>query len=142
MKKRIQILDTIKNGCLIFTVITVISYITGTLLSSSNKAFIPTLKWILLFLAFSVILAFANLLLKSKKANLGARLGLHFLATAALYFVVVVLCGGFISSGAQTIIALTLFLILYGVFAAVYAVFSSLKKRKKNKKEEYESMFK
>ena len=136
MNKRSLILDTIKSGCLIFTVITVISYIAGTLLSSANKAFIPTLKWILLFLAFSVVLAFANLLLGSKKASLGAKLGLHFLATAALYFVVVVLCGGFIASGAQTIIAMTLFLVLYGIFAAIFAVASSTRK-----KEKYDSMF-
>lgn len=141
MKNKNSILDTIKSGCLIFTVITVLSYIAGTALSSENKAFIPTLKWILLFLLFSLVLAFANLLLRMPKAHLAARLGFHFLATAALYFVVIVLCGGFITSGAQTIIAMLLFCILYGIFAVIYAVTSATKRSKENKEEKYDSMF-
>ncbi len=141
MKKNNALPSIIKNGCVIFTVITVFSYAAGYLLGGKNKEFIPTLKWVLLFLLFSLVLAFANILLKSKKASVGARLGLHFLATAALYFVVVVLCGGFISSGAQTIIAMVLFCILYGIFAAIYAISSSAKVKKENKKEKYNSMF-
>jgi hypothetical protein len=141
MKNKNSILDTIKSGCLIFTVITVLSYIAGTLLSSENKAFIPTLKWILLFLLFSLVLAFANMLLRLPNAATGARLGFHFLATAALYFVVVVLCGGFIASGAQTIIAMLLFCVLYGIFAAIFAITSGTKRKKKNKEEKYDSMF-
>ena len=65
-KKSNYISDIIKSGCLIFTIITVITYILGTVLSAENKAFIPTLKWILLFLLFSELLAAANLLLKNK----------------------------------------------------------------------------
>ncbi len=141
MKKQNSVFDTIKSGCLIFTVITVLSYIAGTLLSSENKAFIPTLKWILLFLLFSLVLAFANMLLRLPKIAVGARLGFHFLATAALYFVVVVLCGGFVTSGAQTIIAMLLFCVLYSIFAIIYAITSATKSKKKNKEEKYDSMF-
>lgn len=136
------IFDTVKNGCLIFTFITVISYILGTLLSTENKAFIPTLKWILLFLVFSVILAFANLLLKSKNFSKGICLLFHFASSATLYFVVVVLCGGFIANGSQTLIAMSLFLLIYGVFAIIYAFTGSKKKKEKNKTENYDSMFK
>ena len=141
MKNKNSIFDTIKSGCLIFTVITVLSYNAGTLLSSENKAFIPTLKWILLFLLFSLVLAFANMLLRLPKVAVGARLGFHFLATAALYIVVVVLCGGFIASGAQTIIAMLIFCILYSIFAIIFAISSTATKKKENKKEKYDSMF-
>ena len=137
-----KIIDTIKNGCLIFTIISVTSYVAGTLLSSENKAFIPTLKWVLLFLLFSVVLAFANLLLKSKKHSRGLCLLFHFIASAALYFVVVVLCGGFIANGAQNLISMALFLLLYGIFALIFAFTGTKKKQKKNKTEEYKSMFK
>ena len=142
MKNKRSILDIIKSGCLIFTVITVLSYVAGTVFASENKAFIPTLNWILLFLLFSVVLAFANMLLTIPKISLGARLGFHFLATASLYFVVVVLCGGFIASGAQTIIAMLLFIVLYSIFAIIYAITSGAKRKKKNKEEKYDSMFK
>lgn len=137
-----KIMDTVKNGCLMFTVITVLSYVAGTLMSSENKAFIPTLKWILLFLAFSIVLAFANLLLKSKKYSRGLCLLFHFAASAVLYFIVVVLCGGFIANGSQTLIAMALFLLIYGVFAIIFALTGSSKKIKKNKTENYSSMFK
>lgn len=141
MNKQNQTLQTVKNGCVIFTIITIISYALGTLLSFDNKAFIPTLKWIILFFVFSIVLAFANLLLGNKKISVGTRLGLHFLASATLYFVCVVLCGGFITSGAQTLIAMTFYIVLYLIFAALYAISSSGKRRKKNKTEKYESMF-
>ncbi|MBQ4067105.1 MAG: DUF3021 family protein [Clostridia bacterium] len=141
MKNKLSVKDTLKNGCVIFTVITVISYALGLLLSGKDNPFIPTLTWIILFLIFSLVLAFANIILKNPGYSLGIRLGLHFLATASLYFVVVVLCGGFIRNGAQTLIALVLFVILYGLFAILYAILSSGKKKKKNKKEKYDSMF-
>ncbi len=137
-----KVYDTIKNGCVIFTIITILSYIAGTLLSYENKAFIPTLKWILLFFAFSLVLSFANLLLKNKKYSKGICLLFHFAASAALYFVVVVLCGGFITNGSQTLIAMALFLLIYGIFALIYALAGSTKKKKKNKTENYSSMFK
>ena len=142
MKKQNSVWQTVKSGCVIFTVITVLSYVMGTLLSFENKAFIPTLKWILLFLVFSVLLAFANLLLKNESFSVLSRLSLHFLASAMLYFITVVLCGGFVESGAQTLIAMTFFIILYLIFAGIFAVSASKKRRKLNKKEKYDSMFK
>lgn len=142
MKKQNSVWLTVKNGCVTFTVITVLSYIAGTLLSFENKAFIPTLKWILLFLVFSVLLAFANLLLKSETTSVGAKLSLHFLASAMLYFITVVLCGGFIESGAQTLIAMTFFVIIYLIFAVIFAISASGSKRKKNRTQKYDSMFK
>lgn len=141
MKKNNKIVSVIKNGCVIFTVITVLSYIAGTLLAAENKAFVPTLKWVLLFLAFSIVEAAANLLLNNKTRSLAFRLGTHFLATAILYFVIVVLCGGFIESGAQTLIAMAIFVIIYIVFALIYSIAATGKRKKKNKKEEYSSMF-
>ena len=143
MKKNSNtILEIIKNGCVIFTVITVITYILGSVLSAENKAFIPTLKWVLLFLLFSVVLAGANLLLKNKKYSVAIKLALHFVATAILYFIVVVLCGGFITNGSQTLIAIVLFVLFYVIFAIIFAVVSGTKKHKTNKHEKYESVFK
>jgi len=141
MKTKELISNIIKNGCVIFTVITVLSYSIGYVLSSEGNRFIPTISWILLFLIFSLPLAAANMILKNSKKSLGARLLLHFAATCALYFVVVVMCGGFIASGGQTLIAMALFLLLYAIFAIVYAIVNSSNNKKKNKKESYSSMF-
>ena len=141
-KKNNYFADIIKNGCVIFTIITVITYVLGSVLSAENKAFIPTLKWILLFLLFSVLLAAANLLLKNKNYSAPLRLGLHFIATTALYFVVVVLCGGFIANGSQTLVAMVLYVLAYMIFTIIFAITNGTKKKKKNKEEKYESMFK
>jgi len=141
MNKRFTLSQIIKNGCVIFTFITIVTYALGVLIPTDNKAFIPTFKWIVLFFLFSQLLAFANFILKQKDSALPARLGLHFISCALLYFVTVVLCGGFISNGAQTLIAMVLFLLLYGIFAAIYSIVSSTGKKRANKKQEYDSMF-
>ncbi|MDD6095304.1 MAG: DUF3021 family protein, partial [Clostridia bacterium] len=83
-------------------------------------------------------LAAANIILKSKKTNTAAKLAIHFTASAAVYFVTVVVCGGYIKNGAQTVIALSLFLVLYLVFAVVYLIAT----RKKSEPKKYEKMFK
>lgn len=142
MKTLRKILDVIKNGCVIFTIITVLAYIAGVLFSKEETLFVPKFGQIIIFLIFSIFLAAANLLLKSPKCHVALKLTLHFFATLAIYFVAVVIGGGYIKSGAQTLITLSLFSVLYLIFAIIYAISSSAKNKKKNKKEEYESVFK
>ena len=57
MKRGNTFSQVFKNGCVIFTIITLIIYGIGTLLSNADKAFIPTFQWILLFLYFLYFLA-------------------------------------------------------------------------------------
>ena len=140
MKKRTSIFDVIKNGCFIFTVITLFSYIVLGLITQTRKEL--NLNLVIILLAFSIVLAFANLLLKQTKLALGVRVVLHFSASTVLYFIVVVIGGGFISSGAQTMIALMFFLLFYALFAIIYITTSLKKSKKKNKETKYESMFK
>ncbi len=130
--------DIIKSGCLIFTLITLFFYSVGGIISGSEQEFIPSLKYIWLFFLFSVLLAFANEILKAEKPGAAAKLGIHFLCSAAIYFVTVVLCGGFIKNGAQTVVAISLFIIAYAVFAIIYAI----RRGRKKPEEKYEKMFK
>ncbi|MDD6094811.1 MAG: DUF3021 family protein [Clostridia bacterium] len=132
------ITDIIKNGCCIFTMITLLFYSVGGIISGSEQEFIPSLKFIWLFFVFSLLLAAANIILKSKKINTAAKLAIHFAASAAVYFVTVVVCGGYINNGAQTVIALSLFLVLYLIFAVVYLIAT----RKRCEPKKYEKMFK
>lgn len=141
MKKSNLLTEIIKNGCVIFTVITIAAYTVGYALSSESNQFIPTLSWIYMFLLFSLPLAAANIILRDTRRSFTLRILFHFLTTAALYFVVVVMCGDFISSGAQTLIAMALFLIIYGIFALIYGITHSIRSKKQNKKESYSSMF-
>ena len=138
---RKSIWNSIKDGCFIFTVITVITYTVGMLLSTAEKSFIPTLSLIYMFLGLSIGLGFANKLLANKKMSLAPRLALHFTVSAVLYYVVIVLCGGFSESGASTIIAMGIFLIIYLVFALIYCLINKKTESKKNAKKEYKSVF-
>ena len=130
--------DIIKNGCCIFTVITLLFYSVGGIISGTEQEFIPSLKYIWLFFVFSILLAAANIILKSTKINTAAKLAIHFAASAAVYFVTVVVCGGYIKNGAQTVIALSLFLVLYLIFAVIYLIAT----HKKPEPKKYEKMFK
>ena len=138
MKNKNLLSEIIKSGCVIFTIITLAAYTVGYAISNQ---FIPTISWVYMFLLFSIPLAAANIILKDTRRPLALRLALHFVATLALYFVVVVLCGGYISSGSQTLVAIAFFLLFYGMFALVYGITHSVKSKKKNKKESYSSMF-
>lgn len=137
--------DSIKKiaarGCVTFTIVTLIFYSIGSIVSDSEKSFIPNIKFIWLFFAFSVLLAAANEILSVKKIALGIRMLIHFAVCAALYFVCVVLCGGFISSGAQTLIAMAMFVIVYLICAVFAAAVINRREKKNSDSEEYRSQF-
>ena len=139
---RKSIWNSVKDGCFIFTVITVVTYTVGMIFSTPEKSFIPTLTFVYLFLALSIGLGFANKLLTNRKMSLTLRLSLHFIVSAILYYVVIVLCGGFSESGASTIIAMGAFLVIYIIFELIYALINKKKETKKNATKEYKSVFK
>lgn len=132
----------ISQGCVIFSIITLIIYSAGAIISNADRSFIPDIKFIWLFFAFSLLLAATNKILYIKKIKLIPRLLIHFAVCLALYFVSVVLCGGFAKSGAQTLIALSFFVIIYIIFAIAAAIIIGRSERKKADKEEYVSQFK
>lgn len=131
----------ISRGCVIFTVVTLISYSVGAALSNSEKSFIPNIKFIWLFFVFSLLLAAANQILSAKKIGLDVRMLIHFAVCAALYFVCVVLCGGYISNGAQTLIAMALFALVYVICGTVCAIVIHRKEKKLDNSKEYVSQF-
>ena len=135
------ILSVIRDGCVIFTVITLLFYSLGGIISGAEQEFIPSLLFIWLFFLFSVLLSCANLILRSKKIKFLPKILLHFTASFAIYFVTVVLCGGYIKNGGQTLVALTLFCVLYAVFAIIYLVKSKKAMKKAEKSEKYKPMF-
>ena len=133
-----KITDILKNGCSIFAAITLIFYSVGGIISGVDREYIPSLKIIWLFFAFSVLLSFANEILRAERLNGALRIAIHFAACFALYFITVIVCGGYIKNGSQTLVALFLFLVLYIVFAVIYSILSS---RKKKPKKKYKSQF-
>lgn len=134
--------NSIKNGCFIFTLITVISYTFGMIISTSERSFISSLTSIYLFLILSICLAFANRILTNKKMNVALRLIIHFFITGLLFFAVIVLGGGYSESGFATLIAMAVFAVIYLIFALIFGIISAKKEKKANAKKEYHSVFK
>ncbi len=137
-----KILKTIKNGCTVFTIITVISYTIGMILSTAEKAYIPKLKTIYIYLFFSILFAFANNILSSNKINVALKLTLHFLVSCSLFFCIAVIGGGLTSSGFATIILMFIFILAYILFAIIYFITNKKKETKEINDKNYSSLFK
>ena len=127
--------NSVKNGCVLFALITVITYTVGYIISTTDKAYIPSLKSIYLYLIFSVIFGIAS------ELKIGVRILLHYVITAILCFLVIVAGGGMAESGFVTLITMFVFTIIYAAAALIiYAIYSA-KNKTKNNEEEYKSMF-
>lgn len=140
MKKRLW--NSIKNGCVLFSVVTLITYTIGALISSSDKAYIPSLKSVYLYLFFSVVFAITCEIFRCDTIKLGLRIFLHYLSYAALCFLVIVLGGGFSESGFITLIIMFALTLIYAAVALIVFSVISRKRKVKNEEEEYTSVFK
>lgn len=141
MKPGQTISHIFKNGCVIFTIITLIVYGTGAALSNADKAFIPTFQWIVLFFVFSLLLSSANQILRTKHLPFPVRVLLHFLAVAALYIVAVILCGGLYKNGTMLLMSLAVFIAGYILFAILFSVRVRRRRRLKSEKDTYKPVF-
>lgn len=140
MQKTIK--DSIKNGCVLFTIITVISYSIGVLISTETKAYIPTLKSIYIYLAFSILFSLANRLLGSKKMNTFFKILIHYIITGTLFFCVFVFGGGFAENGFITIIFIAAYTVIYIIGSLLFTLFHKKNERKEIDKKQYDGLFK
>ncbi len=131
----------IKNGCVMFTIITLVIYGIGTVLSNADKAFIPTFQWIVLFLVFSLLLSSANQILLTEYLSLPLRILLHFLAAATLYIIAVVLCGGLYKNGTMLLLSIILFIVGYTLFTILFSVRMRRRRRSEGEKDTYKPVF-
>ena len=141
MKPGQTIFRILKNGCVIFTMITLIVYGIGAMLSSADKTFIPTFQWIVLFFVFSLLLSSANQILRTEHLSVFLRVLFHFLAAATLYIVAVVLCGGLYKNGTMLLLSLAVFIAGYILFAILVSVRMRRCRRSDSKKEPYKPVF-
>lgn len=141
MKSGTSTTHIFKNGCVIFTIITLVIYGIGAVLSDKDKAFIPTFQWILLFFLFSQLLSAVQQILRWDKISLFLRIFLHFSAAALLYVVAVILCGGLYKNGVTLLLSIILFIVGYVVFAVVYTARMRRRKNIIKGKEPYKAKF-
>lgn len=139
IKKAVKLIFT--RGCVLFTILSVIVYSAAAITSGKIKGLIPSLDLILMLLIFSFAVIAASLILTECTFPLAARLLIHFLVLGAVYYFLFVLWAGIASNGAQTMIALALYILLYGISIAVWSAIRAARKKKENSEKEYTSIF-
>ena len=136
--------EILRSGCVIFSIISLAFFTAGAAMAAANTAANSDInvKSLWMFFLFSVLLAAANRILRIDSVHAALRLLIHFAASAAIYFVTVVLFGDYISSGSQVLVAMTLFLVIYLVSAVFILIWMGRRKRKASDRKEYVSQFK
>ena len=138
MKSSSKFYRIISEGCIINSALLVIMYLIGVTI---DAGFIPTLGTVFGILGYSIILAFANLLFFSSKMKLFPRLLIHFFATAAVFYIMFVLLGGYKGNPGSVIVIFGLYLVIYAIVAAIVAVIRSILKAEENEKKEYKKVY-
>ena len=121
---------------LYFTIITLVLYIAGSLMSKGDQNMIPTLRTILLVLCFSFVIDIANMLLTAKKLHLSLRIASHYVLLTASFLLLFFNAADFDPSRGLVIVAGVAFTLVYAIICAVtFAVRGAVKKSKTDASE-------
>lgn len=126
---------------LYFTVVTLILYVGGTVMSYNNMNMIPTLRIILIVLAFSFIFNLANMVLTSKKLHLSLRIAIHYVATAVSFFVLFINASDYNPGNGFTIVLMLVYTLVYALICAVVLGVRSAHKKSEINSSEYHSIY-
>ncbi len=123
-------------ACMIYTLI---SLVFSAIASTGNPNFAPTFSSLGLFLAFSVLIALCNMILRIQKWNLLLRLFLHYGSVMiSIYLLLFFASGQTGNTGAMMILGV-LFTVIYLLFAVIYATVR--RATAKEKPEKYKKQF-
>ena len=121
---------------LYFTIITLAFYIVGTILGRDGMNLIPTLRTVIIILAFSLAVNLANMLLHVKKLATALRVALHYVIVGASLALLFFLAADFDASGWLVVIALGANTLVYAaVCAVVFGVRGAVDKSKIEKSD-------
>lgn len=126
---------------LYFTVITLFLYIGGSVGSTLNLNWIPTLHLVLIVLGFSFVLSASNILLPLKKLHISLRIALHFLITAVGFYVLFFATSSDKPGTASTIVILLIYTVVYAVICAVVLGVNAAVRKSKNKDSDYSPIY-
>lgn len=131
--------EVLLRTCAIFTAITFLMCLLGTLLSGGKLA--TTLPALLGFFAFSFLLAILGEILRLKKLHLGLRIVLHFVGTIASFYGIFVSIGSFSKKTSGVLVMLILFSLLYAIIAVTVLLIKRAKQGSKRDNAKYEAQF-
>lgn len=139
-----SIFSTIKRiltgACVFYTVFMTATYVAGYFILENPEYL--SMKSSFSFLLFSFILSCATILLFSDKATFPIRLLIHFIASAAGFYAIFILGGGYGKNSRTAFMAVILFVIFYLIVMAVVCGIRKLTSYKKTDNEPYRPNFK
>jgi hypothetical protein len=141
-KKYTILINTLKNACVMFTIVILALYSAGKAFSTDELKWIPTFTMVWMVLVFSLSVNLAGLLLRLERFNLVIRIILHYATVAVVFYFVFLLWGGFGSEGNLVIGLMFVYTVVYAVAAAVILVMKKPWKKNEQKASEYKSMLK
>ncbi|MBE6616608.1 MAG: DUF3021 domain-containing protein [Ruminococcaceae bacterium] len=139
MKTLSVIKKIISSGCVINTLLLILTYGLGLLI---NENFIPTFDRVLGILLFSLALAGANLFLFSKALTLPLRLLIHFLFTTLMFYIMFVLWGSYNQNSGSAFVIVVLFTVAYWTAVGIVSLIRLTNREKTNSKKEYKKVLK
>lgn len=139
-KKSTLLINILKNTCVAFTIAVLALYSAGMAFSTGDQKWIPTFTMVWMVLLFSLLVNLAGLLLKIEKLNHAVRVILHYITTAAVFYFVFLLWGGFGNKGNLIIGVMLIFTVIYAVTAAIIIAVKKPWRKKEQKATEYKSM--
>ncbi len=131
----------ISDGCIFYTILTLLLYTGGMLASTREREWIPTLGMLFTVLLFSVLFAAANYSVSHTKLTGALKLLFHYGVTALIFYVLFILWGGFSSSPATVLILMLAFTLVYAIAALLVFLVRYVSGGAKNKQTKYESQF-
>lgn len=131
----------LSDGCIFYTVITLVLYTGGMLFSTVEREWIPTLGMMFTVLLFSVLFSAANYVVIHTKLTAVLKLLLHFAVTTVIFYVLFILWGGFAARGSAVLVILLTYTLVYAIAALVFFAVRRVRASVKNTDAKYENLF-
>ena len=131
----------LSDGCVFYTVLTLLLYTGGMLASDREREWIPTLGMMFTVLLFSVLFAAVNYTVSHAKLPSVLKLLLHYAVTTVIFYVLFILWGGFAKNASTVLVVLVTYTLLYIIIALLLFVIRYLRGGVKNRSTAYKNQF-
>ncbi len=127
--------------CVYYTVLSLILFAGEAFNESYDIPFLDAPHMLLLFV-FLFIFNVANIFLTKKRYNLALRIAVHFVLTAASFFVCFYILSDYSPGTSATIIQMLVFVIAYAAVCALVLIVRGIFRHTAEESESYEPMYK
>ena len=127
-------------ACVYFTILTVVSYFLGEVISEENRNLIPNFHMILLFLLFGFAFNGANKVFINKKLSIASRVIIHY-AICTAYLLIFMLSSPADISPSTSFTIFAVFTVIYFIIMGTILTVRSRINRRRNSKSEYKAIY-